>query len=180
MFCWVHGKQNIFSWWVEYVAASALNTSCEVIWHAQKVWNGHATTSPNWHLANSAHHWNCRLSISYTNCKRGREQSAQTLCCHEIMKQSQQRLIIIGYGFWNTTETNKKHSKSAANWANKLHNQQLNAQHTINVILQWRLASCNCTITFPKETYNTLTYQNSVRFTAQILVFEFIRKLCYG
>jgi len=28
-----------------------------VSWHSQKVWNAHETTSPNWHLASSAHHW---------------------------------------------------------------------------------------------------------------------------
>jgi len=47
----------------------------------------------------------------------------------------------------------------------------------INVELQCRLASCNCALNSPKETYNEFTYQNGVRSTAQILVFKFMRKL---
>ena len=80
------------------VAASAFITSCGVNWRSQKVWNAQATTSPNWHLANSAHHWTAvfQFPTAIANMANGNEH--KPFCCHEIKKQSQQRSIA-GYGF---------------------------------------------------------------------------------
>jgi len=89
---------------VGVVAASALITSCRVSWRWQKVWNVHATTSPNWHLANSAHHGlQTFYFLQKLQAARGRVSRNRLLS--RINKQSQQRLIV-GFGFWNTTERN--------------------------------------------------------------------------
>ena len=90
-----------------------LITSCGVSWHSQKVWKVHSTTSPNWHLANSAHHCTAVFQVPTAIANRAKGHQHKPFCCHEIKKQSQQRSIA-GYGFWNTTETNWKHSTSAA------------------------------------------------------------------
>ena len=55
--------------------------------------------------------------VPYSNGKRNRKYSTNS--CYKTQQTS--AAIDRQHGFWNTTETNQKHSASAANWANKLH-----------------------------------------------------------
>jgi len=65
-------------------------------WHSQKVWNVHATTTPNWHLANSTLHWTVDFLFPTEIASGGYSQHKPLLSQFKKQGQGQQRLIV-GY-----------------------------------------------------------------------------------